>query len=261
MKKLITILVTISLVAPMSFAFAQTVDNSNSTIYNSLLQTVINLLVQEVAQLEQQLATLQTQQNSIQAQIGTGIGSPDLNSVSTAIEPTTTYTPSTIVSQLQQTAPQVVQTTTPPVIEPYIAPTPTPPQTDNNKTDINSAFNNCLNSIPLGTLTENGYSGIVTSDTGTAYSNPTTETFPISFRDLLTSRYNSSLTLISNNTGTPEIISNPNLLSYFSTSTQSVTQNYGFSLGEPTFSLDITMPTFPYYCPSSSNFPLGIEIE
>ncbi len=101
MKKLISFIIAAFFIVP-TFAFAQTATNLQ-TVYTSALQQLISLLVQEVAQLEQQLAALNAKQDSIQSEIAS---STITQATST---PTSTYTPSPTLTQLQQTAPQVVQ--------------------------------------------------------------------------------------------------------------------------------------------------------
>jgi len=102
MKKIISFLIAVSFIVP-SFAFAQTT-TSLQTVYTNALQQLISLLVQEVTQLEQQLAALNAKQDTLQSEISS---STVAQATST---PTGTYTPSQTLTQLQQTAPQVVQT-------------------------------------------------------------------------------------------------------------------------------------------------------
>jgi hypothetical protein len=100
-------------------ASAQTVSsNNNQTILTNLLEQLLTLYTQELAQLEQQLAIMQTNQITMQAQINNQVTTHQ--STSTIIATTTTstittspvYVPSKTLQQIQSVAPDVVQSTT-----------------------------------------------------------------------------------------------------------------------------------------------------
>lgn len=274
MNKKLTIglafLLAVATIAPMS-VFAQSVDQSTTcqlTAYQCLLQQVIGLLVQEVAQLEAQLTAMQNGASNLtipQPQFSLGmIG--DATSTQSVSSSQPNYTPSPTLQTLQSSTQQL--STIPPATTnssgqiiggatPAI-PSSTPSVSIGN---INLAFNNCLNSIPsIGTITLNGWTSIVITSSGNTDSGPTTSTYPISFSNLMFAHYNPKLTLTNDN-GKPEIISDPSLMSDFSESSQSVIQNYGVPQ-DGSYSLNITnMPTFPYYCSPTSAYPAGVEIE
>lgn len=97
MKKIISFLIAVSFIVP-SFAFAQT--TNTQIVYTSALRQLITLLIQEVTGLEQQLAALNAKQTALQSEIAS----------TTLMTSVPAYTPSPTLEQLQQTAPQVVQT-------------------------------------------------------------------------------------------------------------------------------------------------------
>lgn len=108
---LIAVVVMVGVLSPVG-AKAQTTGELQ-VLYTQALQTLIQLLIQQVAELRQQLANIEAKQNVIAAQ-----GGVDVSSV-----PPATSTPSQTEQQLQQVGPTVVQTV-PPV------PTPPPPAPD-----------------------------------------------------------------------------------------------------------------------------------
>lgn len=100
MKKLITLIIAVNILVP-SLTFAQTVNLK--TTYNSTLRQLIALLVQEVAQLEQQLAALNAKQN-VSQQIASSTMAPLTTTPAVTSAATTTPSP-------QQTTTQIMQTT------------------------------------------------------------------------------------------------------------------------------------------------------
>jgi hypothetical protein len=107
MKKIIALLISVSLVAPM-LASAQSVDvQSNQLILTNLLQQLLTLYETELQSLEAQLASLQTEVNG-NSTVAIASSSDTEGQIGTA---TSTYTPSQTLVQIETVIPEVVTTT------------------------------------------------------------------------------------------------------------------------------------------------------
>ncbi|MHB8483453.1 MAG: hypothetical protein ACYDBV_12090 [Nitrospiria bacterium] len=116
MKKIIVSIVMVSMLFS-GIAYAQTV-GSEQLAYNNALQQLLNLLLQELAQLEQQL-------NAVQAKVNSN---PQVTIAPSSTQPTSTvgFTPSQTLGQLQQAASETIAAAPEPTPTPTPTPTPVP---------------------------------------------------------------------------------------------------------------------------------------
>lgn len=126
-NKIIAIAIAVFLIgSPIAFANAQTVDlttGTQSTVNTAALQTLLGLLLQELSLLETEYAQLVASQTTLTPQPPQSDG---LIGTATSTTSSTVTTPPTVTStlpQMEQVAPQVVQTVTSTEIGTVQAPT------------------------------------------------------------------------------------------------------------------------------------------